>query len=798
MIYGLHWVTEAASKCGRLYTCSIYEPSYVSAVVPIPAGNRPFEQNVLASSDDPFDPILASELKINLDITGITDIPDLTTRNDRKYLVKLTARDFAEDTTCKILWKMYETSTPTFIDANLKIWVNGINVVTEFIINTGSLIVNSGDNIYVENVNLSSPTAPTGGGWKLQIQKDGSDIYNNTNTVAALGTELSYSFVAGNQNIYEILCCSYQIGDNSQVPPVTNSYEVFQGWVLMDSSRLSFTTGRIFLDLSVTDGLAMLKSILYNDNYAVTTADNENGAVLVDINTTESLLTVCLNCLNKLSLANGFHLNIACDIYATSMVTTSDPFSQILYYQRNWLNSDMTFMDCYTILQTIVKSFGCQIFQAGNEYWIANVNDRCADLRYFKYDQTGALVSSGTLTPNRTIKPYVDSTTTPHHFIDNSQAKTIRKGYPVIDIKSEYKYAPNLIDNGNLKRPFQFSTTEVYYNWEKIFPMPGTSVINTNHYDGYNWVHMDLSTSTTIHSGPTSVGTVSAQDLLTLSFLLAGRSTPSSTIPAVIVSVKLTNPAGTDVYYLDNSEARTVINGKVVWLHTTVGCNFVVGSTTSNYESISVNMPPCPIDGLLEIRFILTSSTAVYFTPTLTNCEYANVVLSATNQYQLRDTKGYDTLLSQYKKDYTNTFGYNPLANNTGIGAMLRSNATYAQYPLVWTGWYRYGITESYATLPRLIIQQYINCLSAAQINIDGDIMSLFGANDASVSGMLTLIDTLKFLDTTSSFNVNGFHYIFGNCRINYTDDTISGTFLNVSNTDITETITDIDILKSN
>jgi hypothetical protein len=93
-------------------------------------------------------------------------------------------------------------------------------------------------------------------------------------------------------------------------------------------------------------------------------------------------------------------------------------------------------------------------------------------------------------------------------------------------------------------------------------------------------------------------------------------------------------------------------------------------------------------------------------------------------------------------------------------------------------------------------MQQYVNCLSAAQINIEGDMMSLFGNNDAGTLGILTLIDTIKFQDATSFLSVSGKFYIFGNCRIDYTDDTISGTFLNVSNTDVTETITDIDILK--
>ena len=42
----------------------------------------------IPNSDDPFEPIFASQLGVTIDVTDdIANIPDLTTPNDRKYFV---------------------------------------------------------------------------------------------------------------------------------------------------------------------------------------------------------------------------------------------------------------------------------------------------------------------------------------------------------------------------------------------------------------------------------------------------------------------------------------------------------------------------------------------------------------------------------------------------------------------------------------------------------------------------------------------------------------------------------------
>jgi len=762
MIYGLHWVTEAASKCGRLFTCSIYEPSYVSAVVPIPAGNKPFEQNILASSDDPFDPILASELKVNLDITGMTDVPDMTTRNDRKYLVKLTARDFADDTTCKILFKMYETSLPVFLDSNLIIQVNGVTQVAQYSNGSGSLIVNTGDTILIRNDNYVTTTNPSSSGWKLQVQKDGSDIYNTVNTVAAVGTELSYSFVAGNQNIYEVLCCTYQIGDNSQVPPTTNSYLVFQGFILSDATRLSFTTGRIFLDLTVSDGLAMLKNIPYVPSNR-------------DINTLETLQTVVQNCLNSIGVL-AYNWNSCLSIFATGMAnrgasTNNETLAQTYYAVRNWVNAyeaplpgitpASPYKMCYDVLSAICLSFGCQIKQHLGEYWIAPVNDQANTSIYFtKYDQTGTLVSSGSLSLGHNVIPY-DGTDS-CFFTDNSQAKVIRKGYTELQMKCATAYSPNMIDNGDM--------TVLSSGFPVGWPGNGIGAITYTSLGNYNAINLAPTGGGALQRTPsisaTSIAPMYAGDKMSLSFMIDGQATVSTT-PKVWVQIVVTTPSAVN-WFLDNTK-NWVQQTMVVPITNVI----IIGTTTSTFETVSIDAPPCPVSGTMHVSFICDNIG------TLT-CTVANVILKYISPYQYRIVKNDRTDLSYRKivdipmggpSDYYAPNQIGTLSNSSGVNL---------------SGWYRYGRTESYTDLLGLLWQQYFNIESKTSVNIEGNIWGLLPSGN--LVGALT---KFTFTDTTIVLPMTGKSNLIGNARINYTENEIQGTLLDVSDTDITDTVYD-------
>ena len=783
MAYGLRYQTQAFAKSGKLFTAYIYEKDYAGAVDNIAAGFRPFEQNVLASSDDPFEPVLSSDLTTILDITDFTGtIPDLTTRDDKKYHIKLKAGAAPEYNQSTILWKNYETSVPEFLDCNFQIYVNGQSALFEFFNNTGEFQLNATDTIRLELAVFFKPAVLpiVGAGWRLIVKEDGITVFDDYTQDPPAISAINYTFVAGYQKVYTVLCYSYQIGDDSTTIPVNTIYDIFQGYLLTDSATLGFNTGRTFLTLPYSDGMGMLKSIPYEQNYATPTVTPENGAVLVDINTTQTLLEVILKCLNKLELPDGFGLNIAVNIYASGMDESQDVFSQISYYRRNWQNSDLTWQDCHTVLTTICRSFGAQIYQANSEYWITNTTDAASGtLRRFKYDQDGTLISLSSDDATRTVVPYTSSAD--HYFVDGNQAKNIRKGYPVIELNNTYTYAPSLIDNGNLRRP-PVATDEIAYNWRKSVPTLGS--MSMAEINGVYYIEMSTgasAASTTIQ--PLSVANVFEDDKVEISFDYRDTTLTATTNPILQMRCELYTISGSLAYQLTNDRnwnLFTPIPANYVWVNIESGGTYLSGRQTA-----TISLPNIPLNSTLFLLFRINNPA------TQLQATVGNFRISVSSILESKTAKAYFDFQSQYKRTQEMTLGVQVNECYSQLGAMLRDNPIEPSQPSVWTGWYRYGTTDTFTNLPRLILQQYINIQSAAQINMQGTIMSIFSSN-----GPISPVNTFYFQDGTTTLPVEGLPYITGNMRINFTDDEWSGTWLQVSETEIEETITDVITLK--
>jgi hypothetical protein len=784
MAYGLRYKVQAFAKSGKMFTAEISEKDYSGPVDNIPAAYQPFQQNVLASGDDPFEPILASELRAALDITDFTgSIPDLTDRDDKRYHIVLKAGAAPDYNNSIIIWKNYESTTPEFLDCNFQIKVNGLSQVFEFFNNTGELQVSATDTVKLE-LAVFPPLPPilpiVGAGWRLIVKEDGITVFDDFTQDPPGISAISYTFVAGYQKVYTVLCYSYQIGDDSQTIPVNTIYNIYQGYMLNDNTSLSFSSGRKFLDLSFVDGLGMLQSIPYEQNYAVEAVTPQNGAVMVDINTTQTLLEVILQCLNKLEFPDPFGLSIACNIYAAGMDEDLDVFSQIDYYRRNWQNSDLTWKSCHEILTTICRDFGCQIFQSNNEFWIVNVEERAAGtLRYFRYWNDGTLIELVSNDASRSIVPYTPGVD--HYFINGDQTKIVRKGFPVIEINNTYNYAPNLIDNGNLRRP-PVATDEIAYNWRKSIPTLGS--MSMAEIDGVYYIEMSTGASAATTSiQPLSVPNVFGNDKIEISFDYRDTVSVATTNPILQMRCEVYQYGGTNYYQLTQDRDWKVFTPSppnYIWVNIESSGTYLSGRQTA-----TISLPLIPVDGNLFLMFRINNPA------TQLQATIGNFRILGSNIKESKTAKGYFDFQSQYKRTQTAELGVQTDLCYSQVGAMLKRNLIEPTQPTVWSSWYRYGITESYTNLPRLILQQYINIQATAQINIDGSLASIFSAN-----GPLSLINKFDVQDATGVLSVSGKPFIPGSMRINFTDDTWNGTLLQISNTEITETITDVITLK--
>jgi hypothetical protein len=401
-----------------------------------------------------------------------------------------------------------------------------------------------------------------------------------------------------------------------------------------------------------------------------------------------------------------------------------------------------------------------------------NVEERAAgSLRYFQYNQSGALTNSGTTSKLKTINPYPND----HYFVNNEQNKIIRKGYPVIQVRNNFEYAPNLVDNGNFKRPAT-SSFDIVYNWHKNVPTGGT--VNLTTTGDFVTVNMNVTTpGSSTYCYASSVARCFNGDILNLSFLMDGHTSVSAS-PAIrlqIIAVSLVSPPSFSL----NSDKQWVSGATGIY------CD-IVGTSVNLYERVSISMPPLPIDCTIFLQFMVTYGV------TIAGTTFGDVKLTASSPNEYKLAKGYTDFLSQYKKEQLVVMGGQQDQNICLSGALVYvTGASVSDYQ-VYSGWYRYGITESYSNLPRLLLQQYINIQSAAQINVEGSIKSIFDSD-----GPISLVNVFQFSDSTSTYSISGKFYTLGNMSFDYIDDSIKGTWLQISNTQITETITDIVIAKN-
>lgn len=88
MAYANKYKITMATKSGSTSTLYLQEDGYVGSVYEYPAVSLQIQY--LPKSDDIFEPIYASQLNVVIDVTdNVTNMPDFTSLNDRKYLCKL-------------------------------------------------------------------------------------------------------------------------------------------------------------------------------------------------------------------------------------------------------------------------------------------------------------------------------------------------------------------------------------------------------------------------------------------------------------------------------------------------------------------------------------------------------------------------------------------------------------------------------------------------------------------------------------------------------------------------------------
>jgi len=211
----------------------------------------------------------------------------------------------------------------------------------------------------------------------------------------------------------------------------------WRGFIFNDFSQMGFSTGITQADFICVDGISFLQSIVYEKDRS--------------INQLISHLEFFSIALNKINYPDTITFYSACSYFAEGMSNrtdnvTNEPFSQIYQYIRDFVGESY-----YDILNNIMVSFNCRLFQANGDWWVASMNEMAGTTNYYtKYTlyPTPVLVTGGVLNNTINIEPYAEGNV---HYINNSQTKILKKGFYNIEGRGAFETAINYIDNADLK-----------------------------------------------------------------------------------------------------------------------------------------------------------------------------------------------------------------------------------------------------------------------------------------------------------------------------------------------------------
>lgn len=490
---------------------------------------------------------------------------------------------------------------------------------------------------------------------------------------------------------------------------------IWKGYMFNDYVTVPFSTGTVQIDIVCIDALSFMKN-----NYYPYTASS-NGL--------ENLYTVLSQGLNSIGYPNATSLYQCCSYFGSSMSNrgaspSNEPFSQTYIYKR-----DLQQQNYYDLIEKIVKSFGCRLFQKNGDWWIMSANEMAASTIYYtKYNLSTGTYTGGTLSNGVTIAPYSYGNI---HFVNNSQTKITRKGYPVVKVSAPVKFTSDYIANGT----FKINSGSVITNWTQAVTNATITLI-PNSSEPYDVVSLIVNS----FGGGASFSYVTPGTLPYFSspgFSLFFDAAVTG-VAAFLITISIENSIG-QVFYADSSGvwgAPGVLRyynvnytaGSDVWQTITYNLqlgNFNISGTNYNVE------------GYLRVKFDFTSAG---YNATL-KLRNPNATQSSTALPSSLIATRYTTTTNSLTKDFESSLGIYRSDIANCYGALFYSNGS----PI--TSWYRYShIGITYASLPILIARELSNLFNRNYATLEADLGNTFDN-----SGLIYLSNTYTVIDSLSS-----------------------------------------------
>jgi hypothetical protein len=592
---------------------------------------------------------------------------------------------------------------------------------------------------YVGSVKTYIPTS-------ISLKPNSSNEYPYP---AIISTQLEFTFILETEDDY------------NQYPSVLSSNArlyyvllkeganiIWRGFLFNDYSEVGFSTGISQSSLIAIDGISFLK--------------DEEYVVDASINTTAQHLSIIAIALRYLAYPSDLYLTIACSFFANGMQKRADnisnePFSQIYQYRR-----DFQAESYYAILEKILKTFNCRMYQANGDWYISAIMETAASTRYFTRYLIGAstitVASSGVLNNTINIAPYANNNV---HFIDNSQTKIIRKGFFNIEVRSEYRSPLNLIHNANLKTISGTAPNITAQGWRTTLTSNATASVivdDEQQFNEYNLVS---------NSGVATLEILQTTSPYTYTPYMGGSpitfSCEHKNLNNIQIQIALLE-TGSGNKYLDN-------NG--IWqTNSNTYITFPVASQFSNYESFTKEIPPfytnftSPYEqflmGYINIKIRCSNSSTYLRNFKLiqgeTEVKYAVIQNSSST-----DKSTAEVFEQPYGQIYPNTYGQQVLS----YGSLFDSSGVFLK------GWNfaSVGLAVGGVLPIQYLAYQYLKIYQRNIATLEADLGTIKGTNGyVYLDKVFTVTDS-----STGNLSYNGKKFTANRLTLNpYADETNS------------------------
>ena len=539
----------------------------------------------------------------------------------------------------------------------------------------------------------------------LIIDYEAVNIQLNSNTsedeplAAIISSQLNISFIVSEENYADFPdLLNFDVRKYFvKAYTVDIDYPIWVGFLFNDYVQVPFTTGYVQVDLVAIDGLSFLENTQFN------------FYELKSINATESLIEIIAECLNVIAYPDPIQLLTSCSYYAEGMYNRADasseePFDQCYQYRRDYQG-----LSYYEVLENIIKSFGCRLFQSDGRWQILAINEMANDTRYYTNYAIYPIVSnagSGIFNKDVTIEPYVEGNV---HFINNSQTKIIRKGYPKLILEHKYSFPENYAHNGNFKG---LNTPTSLYGWLLSGSYPTNVYIREKPDNQSNVIELSYSL------GPTPEVSMQMGDGTTLNYLpyIVGPSFTISFTKTMYsakakMQISIQETLLSTKYYFNSSDYWQT---SPTFIEINRDGDF---GTLSNYsKEINLFSQSNPsgsnIIGYVRVKIYVDSIT------------YGQIHVSNFKIEQNIGTQGSLNVIRQISSEDVPTKEINQpygtpssLTDSNNLGVLFNSSNQ------VLKNWYRYpNITEEFLYLQMLIARQYSNLLNKNFGTLEGDL----------------------------------------------------------------------------